>query len=68
MLSVFLKDIVLNIPLLFHEYVARNAPPSDIWKITWFKGPQWVSQAQDLASAFVVDNQMLLYSRKMYFM
>ena len=34
MLSVFLENIVLNIPLQFYEYAATKAPPRDIW-ITW---------------------------------
>ena len=50
MLSVFLENIVLNIPLLFYEYVATKASPSDIWIKAWLKGPKWASQAQVLFS------------------
>ena len=50
MLSVFLENIVLNIPVYFYEYVATKAPPSDIWIKAWLKGPKWASQAQVLFS------------------
>ena len=51
LLSAFLKNIVLNTPLEFHEYIAKKAPPSDIGIKAWLKGPKWASQAQDLFSA-----------------
>ena len=60
MLSVFLENIVLNIPLLFYEYVATKAPPSDIWIKAWLKGPHGPRSFSVPLTAFVIDNQMVL--------
>ena len=60
MLSVFLENIVLDIPPVILRICCDKSAPNVIWIKVWLKEPKWASWAQFLFSAYDIDIQMVL--------